>query len=130
MGIGAGGDSSVLLEDPSQANLSSRSGAKSGGHIPPVDWVCSKLYNDVLTKNLEFNKEKDLRYFKENEIDYIIEMMKNRYRDFKRSEMTRPFYIKAMQTLEKVHEELDLGAKLRSERSFIKNYSEVRYELK
>ena len=80
----------------------------------------------MLAGDTEFNKDKDLRFFKETEIDYIIEMMKNRYRDFKRSEMTRPFYIKAMQTLEKVHDELDLGAKLRSERSFIKNYSEVR----
>ena len=74
----------------------------------------------------EFNKDKDLRFFKESEIDYIIEMMKNRYRDFKRSEMTRPFYIKALQTLEKIMEELDMLQKMRADKSFMKNYSEVR----
>lgn len=33
-------------------------------------------------------------YF-EKDIDYVIDMMKNKYKDFKRSEIMRPYYLKA-----------------------------------
>lgn len=41
-----------------------------------------------------------MRYFTEREVEYVMDMMKNRYKDFKKSDMVRPFFIKAMQTLE------------------------------
>ena len=31
----------------------------------------------------------------EKEVDYVIEMMKNKYKDFKRSDIMRPFFLKA-----------------------------------
>ena len=40
-----------------------------------------------------------MRYFTEREVEYVMDMMKAKYRDFKKSEMIRPFQIKALQTL-------------------------------
>jgi hypothetical protein len=37
--------------------------------------------------------------FVEKEVDYVLDMMKNKYKDFKRSDIVRPFYLKACQTL-------------------------------
>jgi hypothetical protein len=37
--------------------------------------------------------------YKENEVDYVIDMMKNKYKEFKRSDIMRPFNLKAQQTL-------------------------------
>jgi hypothetical protein len=32
----------------------------------------------------------------EREVDYVIDMMKNKYKDFKRSDIMRPFYLKSL----------------------------------
>lgn len=40
-------------------------------------------------------REKNLSLYIEKEVDYVLDMMKNKYKDFKRSEMMRPFYLKA-----------------------------------
>lgn len=37
--------------------------------------------------------------YMEKEVDYVIDMMKNKYKDFKRSDIMRPFYLKALQTV-------------------------------
>lgn len=41
----------------------------------------------------------------EKEVDYVIEMMKNKYKDFKRSDIMRPFFLKAQQTLRILYHE-------------------------
>jgi hypothetical protein len=41
-----------------------------------------------------------LNVYIENEVDYVIEMMKGKYKDFKRSEIMKPFHLKALQTLQ------------------------------
>jgi hypothetical protein len=46
--------------------------------------------------------------FIEKEVDYVIDMMKNKYKDFKRSEIMRPFHVKACQTLKTLLEEQSL----------------------
>ena len=33
--------------------------------------------------------------YKEGEVDYVIDMMKNKYKEFKRSDIMRPFNLKA-----------------------------------
>ena len=39
----------------------------------------------------------------------MYEMMKNRYKDFKKSKMTRPFFVKAMDTLQVLMGEVNNG---------------------
>lgn len=43
--------------------------------------------------------------YEEKEVDYVIEMMKSKYKDFKRSDIMRPFYLKAQQTLRSLFHE-------------------------
>lgn len=46
-----------------------------------------------------------MNMFTEKEVDYVMEMMKNKYKDFKRSDIMRPFHIKASNTLKAALEE-------------------------
>ena len=56
-----------------------------------------------------FNAEKDLSFYNEMDIEYILEMLKEKYRDFKKSELLKPFFKKASTTLKKVMEEMSMG---------------------
>ena len=47
----------------------------------------------------------DMSIYKEAEVDYVIEMMKNKYKEFKRSDIMRPFNLKAQQTLKNLLQE-------------------------
>jgi len=53
----------------------------------------------MLKKQVEFNKEKDIKVFIEKEVDYVVDMMRNKFTEFKRTDIMRPFYIKAAETL-------------------------------
>ena len=48
---------------------------------------------------------KDMSMYEEKEVDYVIEMMKNKYKEFKRSDIMRPFYLKAQLTLKALLQE-------------------------
>jgi hypothetical protein len=37
--------------------------------------------------------------YSEGEVEYVLDMIKNAYNDFKRTDVMRPFYMKAMETL-------------------------------
>ncbi len=43
------------------------------------------------------------------DIEYILDMLKDKYRDFKKSELLGPFMKKAGTTLQKIMEEMGLG---------------------
>lgn len=43
--------------------------------------------------------------YEEKEVDYVIDMMKNKYKEFKRSDIMRPFYLKAQLTLKALLQE-------------------------
>lgn len=67
--------------------------------LPVVDWAFTPLFSRALKNDISFNEEKDLQLYEEKEVDYVIDMMKNKYKDFKRSDIMRPFYLKAQLTL-------------------------------
>ena len=62
---------------------------------PIIDWAYTPLFQRVIRDDITFNREKDLSMYEEKEVDYVIDMMKNKYKDFKRSDIMRPFYLKA-----------------------------------
>ena len=41
----------------------------------------------------------DIRIFVENEVEYVIGMMRNKFDEYKRTDMMAPFHIKATETL-------------------------------
>ena len=60
-----------------------------------------------------------MRYFTEREVEYVMDMMKAKYRDFKKSEMIRPFQIKALQTLQVLCHEMGIeGLYIKLNREF------------
>ncbi|CDW76668.1 UNKNOWN [Stylonychia lemnae] len=77
--------------------------------IPVIDWAYTQLFTKAVSQDIEFNKEGDINIYIEKEVDYCIDMMKNKYKDFKRSDIIRPFYLKALQTLQILLSEQSLG---------------------
>jgi len=37
--------------------------------------------------------------YTEGEVDYVLDMIKNAYNDFKRTDIMKPFYMKSFETL-------------------------------
>ena len=64
----------------------------------------------MLQNKREFNSEKDIRYFSEHEIDFVIEMIQHKFNEFKKTEVMLPFYTKALDTLQAVLEEQKMHA--------------------
>ena len=41
----------------------------------------------------------------EKDVDYVIDMMKNKYKEFKKSDIVKPYHLKASETLRTLLEE-------------------------
>ena len=71
--------------------------------IQPVkmtDWKYSKLRDKVISQgNCLFNPEKDPNYFREDDIDYMINMLRCNVKNFSQLPLLQPIYMKAMLTL-------------------------------
>jgi hypothetical protein len=67
--------------------------------LPVVDWAFTPLFTRALNNDFSFNHDQNNELYEEKEVDYVIDMMKNKYKDFKRSDIMRPFYLKAQLTL-------------------------------
>lgn len=76
-----------------------------------VEWSLSNLYSDIIANELkEFNFEKDFKLLGENEVDYILDMMEARYKDFKKTDMIKPFHLKANLTFTRLSENIGLSS--------------------
>ena len=67
--------------------------------VPYVDWANTEFFKKVLNGKTKFNYDGDPSFFWEEEVDYILNMIKERYKDFRENDLTRPFFIKGIQTL-------------------------------
>lgn len=77
--------------------------------VKAIDWEESAIFQMVLDGNIELNQDKNNKYFNFDEIDYIVHMMKKRYRDFKTTDMLNPFFRKGKNTLELLMGSLEIG---------------------
>lgn len=55
------------------------------------------------------SSERNPAYYNEKDVDYILEMLKHKYREFKNSALTKPFFLKARNTLEKIMKDLTIA---------------------
>ena len=93
-------------EGPSGASVQYRPSPKARRKI--TDWKTTTLYAQFSRGDLSFPREVGGReLFNEEEAEYVYEMMKNRFSDFKRSKMTRPFFVKALDTLQVLMSEVN-----------------------
>ena len=60
--------------------------------IEVIDWANTELFKMVLNGDTELNKNMEKKYFLRDELDYIIEMMQKRYKDFKSNDLLKPFF--------------------------------------
>jgi len=68
-----------------------------------IEWSLSNLYTDIVKNDLkEFNSERSFKLLNENEVDYVVDMFETRYKDFKKTEMVKPFHMKAHLTFAKL----------------------------
>lgn len=51
-----------------------------------------------------------MRYFSEHEIDFVIDMIQNKFNEFKKTDVMLPFYTKAFDTLQAVLEEQKMNS--------------------
>jgi hypothetical protein len=82
--------------------------------LSATDWAYSPLCIKMLKNTTEFNPNKDIKLFVEDELDYVIDMMRNKFQDFERTEIMRPFYIKALTTLKELLTEQSLESRFKT----------------
>ena len=74
-----------------------------------IDWKTSKLRNLTQKNIIMFNEENDSRYFRDDEIEYMLNMLKYSAKNFTTIDILRPMFNKSLGTLEKIMEELSIS---------------------
>ena len=104
---GASRDSKMLRAMPEvEERLSSQKADESTlsiynavKNVPLVDWAYTPLCINFLKGKTRFNSSNDARYFAECEIDYVIQMIKDKFQHFQQTDAMLPFYTKGFETL-------------------------------
>jgi hypothetical protein len=63
---------------------------------------------DIKENKIKFNCDGDPRYYKEDEIDYVINMFETNYKDIRKAKLIEPFHGKASDTLVAIMTDLNL----------------------
>ena len=71
-------------------------------NMPLIDWAYTPLCINVLENKTDFNQSTDMRFFVEMEIDYVIQMIKDNFKKFTKTDAMLPFYTKAFETLKEL----------------------------
>ena len=74
-----------------------------------IDWKTSIIKSKVDSGQTQFNQENDSRVFKEDEIEYMINLLRYSTKEFNSIDLLKPLFNKSLLTLEKIMEELMLG---------------------
>ncbi len=64
-----------------------------------IDWKFSKIKGKVEQGVFLFNPDKDPSFFREDDIDYMINMLRYNVKDFSTLPLLQPLYMKATLTL-------------------------------
>lgn len=70
------------------------------------DWAKSSLKKQVDNGSLAFNEDRDPTFFREDEVDYMIHLLRYSTKDFTTLELIKPPFNKALSTLDKLMTEL------------------------
>lgn len=91
-------DNNDLKSEVGYYDLASNDGSSMLGiwKVPHIDWAQTEFFQWLLKGSLKFNPEEDPSFFREEEIEYILTMIKERYWDFWENDLTWPFFIKGI----------------------------------
>lgn len=68
--------------------------------VPTINWSDTPAYTYYkCNKNNPHILKGDMTTYTEGEVDYVLDMIKNAYNDFKRTDIMKPFYMKSLETL-------------------------------
>lgn len=86
--------------------MSEKRGNLPNYKVPIINWSETEVYNTFL-KDPSCNHvlQGEFNRYTEGEVDYILDMIKKSYNDFKRTDIMKPFYMKALDTLKFLLEE-------------------------
>lgn len=74
-----------------------------------MDWKHSLLKKKINNGKLKFNEDEDPKYYKEDELEYTINLLRYSAKDFSSIDILKPAFTKALNTLERIMEEVMLG---------------------
>eukprot|EP00347_Sterkiella_histriomuscorum_P005683 403355663 len=74
-----------------------------------IDWKLSKIQTYVNMKKLDFNQDIDEKFFKQDEVEYMINLFKYSSKSFSNIEQLKPVFNKSLVTLERIMDELSIG---------------------
>lgn len=79
--------------------------------VKVIDWKESKLRELLLIPggDVSFNPERDSSIFREDEIEYTINMLRFNAKDFRNTNMIQPLFGKALLTLQRLMSDKELG---------------------
>lgn len=91
---------SIDIESQSM-NGSMLNSDKAGGYkVPTINWTETPLYQHFKESPKTPNVlTADNSRYTEDEVDQVLQMVKNSYSEFQRTDIIKPFYLKAQQTL-------------------------------
>jgi len=74
---------------------------KAGSYkVPTINWTETPLYQHFKANSKTPNVlTADNSRYTEDEVDQVLQMVKNSYSEFQRTDIIKPFYLKAQQTL-------------------------------
>lgn len=64
--------------------------------MPVINWTDTPLYTHFLASGSTVSP--DTNRYTEDEVDEVLQMVKNSFSDFKRTDLIKPFYLKARET--------------------------------
>lgn len=68
--------------------------------VPTINWSDTPVYTYYKCNSSNPHILKgDMTTYTEGEVDYVLDMIKNAYNDFKRTDIMKPFYMKSLETL-------------------------------
>lgn len=91
---------SIDIESQSM-NGSMLNSEKAGGYkVPTINWTETPLHQHFKENPIAPNVlPADNSRYTQDEVDQVLQMVKNSYSEFQRTDLIKPFYLKALQTL-------------------------------
>lgn len=86
--------------------MSEKRGNLPNYKVPVINWSDTEVYNCYLQNPSSTHiLSGEVNRYTEGEVDYVLDMIKKSYNDFKRTDIMKPFYMKALDTLKFLLEE-------------------------
>jgi len=100
LGTAAQDDELSAAQNASMMDSRRHRSESSQYRVPTINWSESPIYYYYRQNRQNPHILKgDMTTYTEGEVDYVLDMIKKAYNDFKRTDIMKPFYMKSLETL-------------------------------